>query len=84
MMNIEFTKYNILFGASVFFALWVLFTSSIWSDFSNITISYPFGLIGLYLSIAGNIFDPQKSRYTIPQCILTLGVIWPMIVLMFK
>lgn len=77
-------KYNVLFGIGLLLSIWFFFTCAFWDDFVNISLAYPYGIIALWLSIAGIILDTEKKKYSLIHYILTAGILWSMIVLMFK
>lgn len=66
-------NYNFYFYPSLFCAIWFLLTSYAWTYFANVFISFPFGILSLYLWNQGRKKDNRKNRYKPVGWILFAG-----------
>ena len=71
----EKMKYNILYFCALLCAVWFLLTSWVWTYYSNLFLSLPFGLLSLILWNAGRQKDENKARYRSLIFILAAGVV---------
>jgi hypothetical protein len=68
-------RHNVFYYIALLSAVWFLVTSPMWAYMVNIYISFPFGLLSLWIWNYGKNKDVRKERYKIIAVVLLLGVV---------
>lgn len=76
------SKANTYYYISLVCAAWFLITSWLWTYLANVIISFPFGLIALYLWHKGTQIDANKTRLKFTKYILIAGAVISIVALL--
>ena len=68
-------------GAAIICGIWFILTSSLWVYFANLVISFPIGLLGMYLWNRGRILNKENIWNKIALGLLVIGFVLAFVVL---
>lgn len=79
----ENNKSNLFFYGSLVCAIWFALTASLWAYLANVFISFPVGVVSLFLCYKEKQIAPDNNRYKITLSILIAGAVVSLISLLF-
>jgi hypothetical protein len=69
------TRHNVFYYIALVSSIWFLVSCPVWTYLANVYISFPFGLLSLWILNYGKSRDERKERYKIIYVILVIGSI---------